>query len=94
MAVALLNKYPTKVDPIQALMLLPPETLLREMKPFLEVVTKQTLKERKASQIHRNLLSAQKMEVQGQKIRIQQSHKIVVEDTDLCRYCQKRIGKT
>lgn len=94
LAIALLNKHPTKVDAIQAMLLLPSGTPIARLKHFLETVTKHTLKERKSGQIFRNLLRSQHLQIQGQRIRIQQSHKIIIEDNDLCRCCHKRIGKT
>lgn len=94
LAISLLNRHPQKVDPIQALLLLPPGTGIAKLRHFLEMVTKHTQKERKSGQIFRNLLRSQHLQTQGQRIRIQQSHKIIIEDNDLCRSCQKRIGKT
>ena len=93
-AIALLKRHATKVDPIQSLMLLPSQTPIFKLKHFLETVAKHTQRERKSGQIFRNLLLSQHLQIQGQRIRIQQSHKIIIEDNDLCRCCHKRIGKT
>lgn len=93
-AIALLKRHATKVDPIQSLMLLPSQTPIFKLKHFLETVAKHTQRERKSGQIFRNLLLSQHLQIQGQRIRIQQSHKIIIEDNDLCRSCHKRIGKT
>ena len=92
-AVRLLSKHATKIDPLRALKLLPATMPLRSVRIFLESVTKHFLTERREGQIFRNLLLAQHLQVQAQRIELQQSLKIVVDEQDVCNYCQKRIGK-
>lgn len=92
-AVRLLSKHATKIDPLRALKLLPAQMPLRSVRIFLESVTKHFLTERREGQIFRNLLLAQHLQVQAQRIQLQQSLKIVVDEQDVCNYCLKRIGK-
>lgn len=92
-AINLMNSHASKMDPLRALYLLPPTTSVSSVRHFLETVSKQMLSERREGQLFRNLLSSQHLQIQGQRIRMQQSHKIVIEDGDLCTHCQKRIGR-
>lgn len=89
-----MNKYSVEVDAVGALNLLPKEYVsVNQVQPFLEKVTKKVLQDRKTGQLHRHLLLSQNLQVKGTRIRLQQANKVVIEDSDLCRVCQKRIGK-
>lgn len=92
-AIRLLARHPTKIDPLRALKMLPPSLPIPSVRLFLETVTKHFLSERREGQIFRNLLLSQHMQVQAQRIHLQQSLKLVVDEHDVCSYCQKRIGK-
>lgn len=89
----LMNVHANQMDPLRALYLLPSTTSVASIRHFLETVSKQMLSERREGQLFRNLLLSQHLQIQGQRIRMQQSHKIVIEDSDLCTHCQKRIGR-
>lgn len=92
-AIKLMNDHASQMDPLRALYLLPSNTSVSSIRHFLETVSKQMLSERREGQLFRNLLLSQHLSIQGQRIRMQQSHKIVIEDSDLCTHCQKRIGR-
>lgn len=93
-AVSIMNKYSCQIKASEALKLLPlEETKIQDLQPFLQRVTESVLQERRMGQLFRHLLLSQYLQVQGTRIRLQQAHKVVIEDSDLCRVCQKRIGK-
>ena len=93
-AVSIMNKYSCQIKASEALKLLPlEETRIQDLEPFLRRVTQSVLQERRMGQLFRHLLLSQYLQVQGTRIRLQQAHKVVIEDSDLCRVCQKRIGK-
>jgi len=93
-AVCILNKYAGLVDPSEAINLLPKESVsVQELDQFLTCITKKIVEERKSGQLFRHLLLSQHLQVQEKRIRLQQAHKVMIEDSDLCRVCQKRIGK-
>lgn len=92
-AINLMNDHASQMDPLRALYMLPLTTSVSSIRHFLETVSKQMLSERREGQLFRNLLLSQHLQIQGQRIRMQQSHRIVIEDGDLCTYCQKRIGR-
>jgi hypothetical protein len=93
-AISIMNKYSVEVDPVEGLNLLPKEDVcVKSIQAFLEKVTVKTLSDRKKGQLHRHLLLSQNLQVKGTRIRLQQINKVVIEDSDLCRVCQKRIGR-
>lgn len=92
-AISLLNKYPKNIDPVQAMTLLPPETPMQAVSQFLKVSCQRVQHDRRWSQMFRNLLLSQHMVVQGKRIQHQQAHKVTIEESDICQFCQKKIGK-
>lgn len=93
-AIQLLTKHSTKINPLRAIKLLPLTTPVVAIEPFLHSMTNHLLIERHSGQIFRNLLLAQRLQVNEQRIRLQQFNKVVVDEHDICRVCQKRIGKS
>lgn len=89
-----INQYPQRVDPVQVLQLLPDSIALSEIKEFLTRSMVEKLQDRRFGQIYRSLLMSQHIKVQGQRVRLQQSNRVIIADNDLCNSCQKRIGKS
>ncbi|RWS29194.1 vam6/Vps39-like protein [Leptotrombidium deliense] len=93
-AIELLRKHATKIDPLRALLLLPPTTPIFLIADFLEAVTKYVVKERHEGQMFRNMLLAQHLLVQSQRIKLHQENKVIVDETDLCCVCYRKIGRS
>lgn len=91
-AIELLTKHATKIDPQRALLLLPnlPAARIRE---YLESMNKHLLQKKHEGQIFRNLLLSQHLQVQDQRIKLQEANKVIIDDHSLCAVCHKRIGK-
>lgn len=92
-ALDLLKNHSTKIDPLKAINLLPCSVPVSLLKQFLQSMAYHLLVERHGGQIFKNLLLAQHLQVNNQRIRLQQLNKIVIDEHDLCRVCQKRIAK-
>ncbi|CAG2105091.1 unnamed protein product, partial [Medioppia subpectinata] len=92
-AIQLLSRHSTKIDPLRVVKLLPPSVPVLAIRHFLHSTTEHLLQERHTKQIYRQLLLAQHLQVQQHRIRLQQYNKVVVDEHDICRVCQKRIGK-
>ena len=92
-AIKLLKNHATKIDPIRALIILPSNIPLSWVTTFLETVTKHIVKEKHDTQIFRNLLLAQHLNVQNVRIKLHREHKIVIDESNQCKVCQKKLGK-
>ncbi|CAG2162241.1 unnamed protein product [Oppiella nova] len=90
-AIQLLTKHSTKINALSVVKLLPASVPVLAIEEFLQSTTNHLLMERHSKQIFRNLLLAQHLQVQQQRIRLQQN-KLVVDEHDSCRVCHKRIG--
>lgn len=93
-ALSIINNHPERVNACQVIKLLPDSTSLQSINDFLCRSIIEKLQTRRFGQIYRSLLMSQFIEVQGQRVRLQQSHRVVIDDNDLCHCCQKRIGKS
>ncbi|XP_053207667.1 vam6/Vps39-like protein isoform X2 [Panonychus citri] len=91
-ALRLLKIHATKIDPIRALLSLPSTINIISIKSFLETVTMHLIKDRHDGLMYRNLLLSQHLAVQQARLKLHQEYKIIVEDSDKCKECQKRIG--
>ena len=92
-AIKLLKNHGTKIDPIRALIILPSNIPLSWVTTFLETVTKHIVKEKHDTQIFRNLLLAQHLNVQNTRIKLHREHKIIIDESNQCKVCQKKLGK-
>jgi len=73
--------------------MLPDSIALKDLKEIVQSMSNHMLVEKHGSQIFRNLLLAQRLQVHDQRIRLQQLNKVVVDENDACKVCCKKIGK-
>lgn len=92
-ALNILKEYSCQIDSFKALSLLPPIIPVSAVKNFLECVL-HTIQTRKYDvQLTKSLLYSEHLQVQARRI-LYHSNKLIVTDLDMCRVCQKRIGKS
>lgn len=92
LALRLLQNYGTKMDPIAVLNELPDTIPISSISVFLTNVIKSLIHRKHEVQVHRNLLLAQYLNVQQQKIIIHKN-KVVIDEHNLCKCCGRRLGK-
>ncbi|XP_076345716.1 vam6/Vps39-like protein [Tachypleus tridentatus] len=92
-ALNILNNHATKIDPLKALTVLPSSIYLSQLHKFFERILDEQLAKCHSAELMKSLLLAEHLQVQEQRIQCH-SHKIVIGEFDICRVCQKRIGKS
>ncbi|XP_042910118.1 vam6/Vps39-like protein isoform X1 [Parasteatoda tepidariorum] len=92
-AISILKQYSNKIDSFKALSLLPSVISVSDVKTFLECVLHSIQSQKYDVQLTKSLLYAEHLQVKAKSIHFH-SYKLTVTDLDMCRVCQKRIGKS
>ncbi|GFR11295.1 hypothetical protein TNCT_648011 [Trichonephila clavata] len=92
-AISILKQYADEIDSFKALSLLPSIIPVSAVKDFLECVLHNIQTQKYDMQLKKSLLYAEHLQVQAKSIHFH-SYKLIVTDLDMCRVCQKRIGKS
>ncbi|GBM93122.1 Vam6/Vps39-like protein [Araneus ventricosus] len=92
-AINILKQYADEIDSFKALSLLPSVIPVSDVKDFLECVLHNIQARKYDVQLRKSLLYAEHLQVQAKSIHFH-SYKLIVTDLDMCRVCQKRIGKS
>lgn len=92
-ALEILSKYSAYLDPFKAIELLPTSVSVCSIRDFLQQVLHSTQAQKHSIQLLKSLLFAENLQVRAQRVH-HQSFKFLITDLDMCRVCQKRIGKS
>ncbi|XP_054708106.1 vam6/Vps39-like protein [Uloborus diversus] len=92
-ALRILKKYSNQIDSFKALSLLPTIIPVGAVKKFLECVLHNIQARKYGIKLTKSLLYAEHLQVQARRIHCH-SYKLIITDLDMCRVCQKRIGKS
>ncbi|XP_064458413.1 vam6/Vps39-like protein [Ornithodoros turicata] len=92
-ALGILSNHVDKIDPLQALAVIPAEVPVAAVSEFFRTVLDRRTKELHDAELHKSLLFAEHLQVQERAIRCQ-ALKVVVTELDICGVCQKRIGRS
>ncbi|XP_035234198.1 vam6/Vps39-like protein [Stegodyphus dumicola] len=92
-AIQILKEYSHQIDSFKALSLLPSIVPVSAVKNFLECILHNIQAKKYSVQLSKSLLYAEHLQVQARRIHCH-SYKLIITDLDMCRVCQKRIGKS
>lgn len=91
MALELLEKHASKINPLKALEVLPDTVPIGRIKHFLEVSLQEKLNARRRIQVLRGLLYAEHLQVQEQRMHYE-SQSVLMTEFNICPVCKKRFG--
>ncbi|XP_018414768.1 PREDICTED: vam6/Vps39-like protein [Nanorana parkeri] len=92
-ALAVLEQHHAKLNTTKAIELLPANTQIRDIQIFLEKVLEENAERRRFNQILKNLLHAEFLRVQEERISHHQV-KCVITEEKICNVCKKKIGNS
>ncbi|CAJ0917901.1 unnamed protein product [Ranitomeya imitator] len=92
-ALAVLEQHHAKLNTTKAIDLLPANTQIREIQIFLEKVLEENAQKKRFNQVLKNLLHAEFLRVQEERISHQQV-KCVITEEKICSVCKKKIGNS
>nr|CAG4638944.1 EOG090X0131 [Daphnia magna]SVE82916.1 EOG090X0131 [Daphnia magna] len=90
-ALETLDRYPSRIDPIKTLQILPASIPLLKLKRFLQRSLESFASQRRELQLLRGLLYAEHLQVHEQRIEYQ-NQKVVITESNICHVCKKRFG--
>uniref|UniRef100_A0A4W3JPS5 Uncharacterized protein n=1 Tax=Callorhinchus milii TaxID=7868 RepID=A0A4W3JPS5_CALMI len=90
-ALSVLALQYSKLDTSKTLNLLPANTHIQEIRLFLENVLEANAQRRRYNQILKNLLQAEFLRIQEERI-YHQEVKCIITEEKICRVCKKKIG--
>ncbi|XP_053974319.1 vam6/Vps39-like protein [Hylaeus volcanicus] len=91
MALELLEKHASKINPLKALDVLPDTVPIGRIKHFLEVSLQEKLNARRRIQVLKGLLYAEHLQVQEQRMHYE-SQNVLMTEFNICPVCKKRFG--
>lgn len=91
MALELLEKHASKINPLKALEVLPNTVPIGRIKHFLEVSLQEKLNIRRKVQVLKGLLCAEHLQVQEQRMHYE-SQSVLMTEFNICLVCKKRFG--
>ncbi|XP_075700713.1 vam6/Vps39-like protein isoform X2 [Rhinoderma darwinii] len=92
-ALAVLEQHHAKLNTTKVIDLLPANTQIREIQIFLEKVLEENAQKKRFNQVLKNLLHAELLRVQEERISHQQV-KCVITEEKICSVCKKKIGNS
>ncbi|CAI5763932.1 Vps39 isoform X2 [Podarcis lilfordi] len=92
-ALQVLELHHSKLDTTKAINLLPANTQISEIRIFLEKVLEENAQKKRFSQVLKNLLHAEFLRVQEERI-LHQQVKCIITEEKLCSVCKKKIGNS
>lgn len=90
-ALRIMEEHAACLDTTKALELLPANTKIKDILGYLENVLELTASTKHHSQVLRNLLFSESLQVHEQRM-FYEKEKIIITDFDVCKVCKKRIG--
>ncbi|KOX73555.1 Vam6/Vps39-like protein [Melipona quadrifasciata] len=91
MALELLEKHASKINPLKTLEVIPDTVPIGRIKHFLEVSLQEKLNARRRIQVLRSLLYAEHLQVQEQRMHYE-SQSVLMTEFNICPVCKKRFG--
>ncbi|XP_076620743.1 vacuolar protein sorting 39 [Colletes latitarsis] len=91
MALEILEKHASRIDPLKVLDILPDTIPIGRIKHFLEVSLQETLIAKRRVQVLKNLLCAELLQVQEQRM-YYESQNVLMTEFNICPVCKKRFG--
>ncbi|XP_078041472.1 vacuolar protein sorting 39 [Augochlora pura] len=91
MALQLLEKHASKINPLKALDVLPNTVPIGRIKCFLEVSLQEKLNARRKMQMMKGLLYAEHLQVQEQRMHYE-SQSVLMTEFNICPVCKKRFS--
>ncbi|XP_029454494.1 vam6/Vps39-like protein [Rhinatrema bivittatum] len=92
-ALNVLELHHGKLDTTKAISLLPANTQIGEIRIFLEKVLEENSQRKRFNQVLKNLLHAEFLRVQEERI-LHQQVKCVITEEKVCNMCKKKIGNS
>ncbi|XP_027725735.1 vam6/Vps39-like protein isoform X2 [Vombatus ursinus] len=92
-ALQVLELHHSKLDTTKAINLLPANTQINEIRIFLEKVLEENAQKKRFNQVLKNLLQAEFLRVQEERI-FHQQVKCIITEEKLCMVCKKKIGNS
>ncbi|XP_062433020.1 vam6/Vps39-like protein isoform X2 [Rhea pennata] len=92
-ALQVLELHHSKLDTTKAINLLPANTQISEIRIFLEKVLEENAQKRRFNQVLKNLLHAEFLRVQEERI-LHQQVKCIITEEKVCTVCKKKIGNS
>uniref|UniRef100_A0A8C9EIR6 CNH domain-containing protein n=1 Tax=Pavo cristatus TaxID=9049 RepID=A0A8C9EIR6_PAVCR len=90
-ALQVLELHHSKLDTTKAINLLPANTQISEIRIFLEKVLEENAQKKRFNQVLKNLLHAEFLRVQEERI-LHQQVKCIITEEKVCTVCKKKIG--
>lgn len=91
MALQLLEKHASKINPLKALDVLPDTVPVGRIKHFLEISLQKQLNDRRRMQVLKSLLYAEHLQVQEQRMHYE-SQSVLMTEFNICPVCKKRFS--
>ncbi|XP_063015164.1 vam6/Vps39-like protein isoform X3 [Melospiza melodia melodia] len=92
-ALQVLELHHSKLDTTKAINLLPANTQINEIRIFLEKVLEENAQKKRFNQVLKNLLHAEFLRVQEERI-LHQQVKCIITEEKVCTVCKKKIGNS
>uniref|UniRef100_A0A8C5RA41 VPS39 subunit of HOPS complex n=1 Tax=Leptobrachium leishanense TaxID=445787 RepID=A0A8C5RA41_9ANUR len=92
-ALAVLEQHHGKLNTTKVINLLPANTPIKDIQVFLEKVLEESAQRKRFNQVLKNLLHAEFLRVQEERISHQQV-KCVITEEKICTVCKKKIGNS
>ncbi|XP_046931209.1 vam6/Vps39-like protein isoform X4 [Lynx rufus] len=90
-ALQVLELHHSKLDTTKAINLLPANTQINDIRIFLEKVLEENAQKKRFNQVLKNLLHAEFLRVQEERI-LHQQVKCIITEEKVCMVCKKKIG--
>ena len=91
MALQILEKHASKINPLKAIEVLPDTVPIGRIKHFLEVSLQEKLNARRRIQVLKGLLYAEHLQVQEQRMHYE-SQSVLMTEFNICPVCKKRFS--
>lgn len=91
LALQLLEQHASRMNPLQALQILPDGVPVSRIHKFLSVALYNIIQERRRVQLMKGLLYAEHLQCQEMKLALQSQH-VLVTELNVCPVCKKRFG--
>ncbi|XP_063106267.1 vam6/Vps39-like protein isoform X2 [Cavia porcellus] len=92
-ALQVLELHHSKLDTTKAINLLPANTQINDIRIFLERVLEENAQKKRFNQVLKNLLHAEFLRVQEERI-LHQQVKCIITEEKVCMVCKKKIGNS
>ncbi|OWK09619.1 VPS39 [Cervus elaphus hippelaphus] len=92
-ALQVLELHHSKLDTTKAINLLPANTQINDIRIFLEKVLEENAQKKRFNQVLKNLLHAEFLRVQEERI-LHQQVKCIITEEKVCMVCKKKIGNS